>query len=74
MARLTATEIYAIVSVVALLVTAALNIPALSLGIALIGLPAGLLLLRRNSLTRAGTLAIIGFAIAGALAVFALIR
>jgi hypothetical protein len=57
-----------------LLVTAALNIPALSLGIALIGLPAGLLLLRRNSLTRAGMLAIIGFAIAGALAVLALVR
>jgi len=74
MARLSSSEKYALISVVALLAAAILNIPALTLSIALVGLPVGLFLLRREALTRAGVLAIAGFTVAGLLALFALIR
>ena len=74
MPRLTTSEIYAITAVAALLIVAALNIPALTLGIALVGATAGLLLLRREeTLTRAGTLALLGFAVAGIFALFSLL-
>jgi hypothetical protein len=59
---------------VALFIATALNVPTLTLVVALIGLPAGLFLLRHNSLTRAGMLGIMGFAVAGALALYALLR
>ncbi len=74
MPRPTASEIYAIAAVIALLIAAALNIPALILGIALVGAAIGLFLLRREpSLTRAGTLALMGFAVAGIFALFSLL-
>jgi hypothetical protein len=74
MARLTLSEMYPIASVVALFIASALNVPTLTLGVALIGLSAGLFLLQRNALTRAGMLGIMGFAVAGALALYALLR
>ena len=55
MPRLSTSEMYAIAAVTTLLIAAALNIPALTLGVALVGSAAGLLLLRREeSLTRGG--------------------
>jgi hypothetical protein len=74
MPRLSASEGYAIAAVVALFLVAALNTPALTLGVAIVGLTVGLFLLRRQPLTRAGVMAVIGFTVAGALAGFTLLR
>jgi len=74
MPRLSASEIYAIAAVTTLLIAAALNIPALTLGVALVGGAIGLFLLRRDQLVaRAGTLALLGFAVAGIFALFSLL-
>jgi hypothetical protein len=74
MPKLTVSEMYASAAVITLLIAAVLNIPAFTLGVALLGLAVGLFLLRRDQpLTRAGLLALMGFAVAGIFALYSLV-
>jgi hypothetical protein len=74
MNRFTASEWYAIASVAALLLAAALNRPPLTLALAGVGLVAGAFVARRGPLSRAGIMSMAGFAAAAALAAFTLLR
>jgi hypothetical protein len=71
---LTWSEWYAILAAGALLLATLINIPALTLGIAGVGLIAGTVVSRRSPLTRAGMVAMLGFAVAAALAALTLLR
>ena len=74
MPQLTWSEWYAIIAVGALLLATLVNIPALTLGTAALGLIAGAVVSRRSPLTRAGMAAMFGFVAAAGIAAFALLR
>jgi hypothetical protein len=74
MVKPTASEAYAMFAAAILLLVAIINRPPVTLGVAAAGLIAGAVLARRGPLSRAGMIALAGFAAAGALGAFALLR
>jgi hypothetical protein len=74
MPQVSLSEKYALASAVALLALALLNVPAITLGVALLGLAVGGVVARQTSLRRAGLVAIAGFAAAIAISLAMLIR
>ena len=74
MSKPTASEGYAMIAAVALLLAAVINRPPVTLGMAVLGLIAGVFVARQGSLSRAGMLALAGFAAAVAIGAFSLLR
>ena len=67
-------EWYTLVAAVVLLGLALLNHAGLTLAVSTVGVIAGIVLVARGPLKRGGMIAFLGFVIAGALAIFNLLR
>jgi hypothetical protein len=68
------TKWYAVIAVIALFAMALTNNSRLMLAISALGVVGGLALVARGPLTRAGIFGFVGFVVAGALAIFKLLR